>query len=125
MPRPCLVVRGGAAATALLGSPRAVPTGWFQRAVAAACWVRAVPALAGIGWLTAATGGADGGRCCHAPRYPAAVRRWAATAMGAVLGVSGLLEAVAARGSAVEPLLALSVAGCGAAVVGVCPALGL
>ena len=44
-------------ATAMLGSPRAVPAGWLQRAVAAACWVRAVPALAGIGWLTAATGG--------------------------------------------------------------------
>jgi hypothetical protein len=34
-------------ATALLGSPRAAPAGWFQRAVAAACWVRAVPPLAG------------------------------------------------------------------------------
>jgi hypothetical protein len=110
-------------ATALLGSPRAVPAGWFQRAVAAACWVRAVPPLAGVGWLTAATGGClTAAALAGAPRYPAAVPRWAASATGAVLGVSGLLEAVAGRGSAVEPLLAVSVAGCGAAVLAVRPA---
>jgi len=45
-----------------------------------------------------------------APRYPAAVPRWAAAATRAVLGVSGLLEAVAGQGSAMDPLLAISVA---------------
>jgi hypothetical protein len=44
-------------ATALLGSPDAVPAHPLQRAAAAATWVRVLPALAGIGWLTAATGG--------------------------------------------------------------------
>ena len=110
-------------ATALLGSPRAVPAGWFQRAVAAVCWVRAVPPLAGVGWLSAATGGClTAAALAGAPRYPAALSRWAAAVIGAVLGVSGLLEAVAGRGSAVEPLLAISVAGCGAAVLAVRPA---
>src|SRR5262249_29465773 len=58
----------GPLATALLGSPRAVPAAWFQRAVAAACWARAVPALAGIGWLAAAAGGGRAGRRRRARR---------------------------------------------------------
>jgi hypothetical protein len=44
-------------ATALLGAPGAWPRRRFPRAVAAASWVRAVPVLAAIGWLTAAVGG--------------------------------------------------------------------
>ncbi len=112
----------GPLATALLGAPRAVPAAWLQRAVAAACWIRAVPALTGIGWLTAATGGClTVAAFSAAPRYPAAVPRWAAAATGAVLAVSGLLEAVAGRGSAVEPLLAISVAGCGVGVLAARP----
>jgi hypothetical protein len=43
-------------ATALLGAPEVLPARPLSRAAAAATWVRAVPALAGIGWLTAATG---------------------------------------------------------------------
>jgi signal transduction histidine kinase len=113
----------GPLATALLGAPRAVPAAWLQRAVAAACWIRAIPALTGIGWLTAATGGClTVAALAAAPRYPAALPRWAAAVTGAVLAVSGLLEAVAGRGSAAEPLLAISVASCGAAVLAVRPA---
>ena len=44
-------------ATALLGAPGAWPQRRFPRAVAAASWIRALPVLAAIGWLTAAVGG--------------------------------------------------------------------
>jgi hypothetical protein len=47
----------GPLATAMLGSPQAAPARPVQRAVVAACWIRALPALVGIGWLTAVTGG--------------------------------------------------------------------
>jgi hypothetical protein len=46
----------GAPGHRLLGAPDAVPARPFPRIVAVAIWVRALPALAGIGWLTAATG---------------------------------------------------------------------
>ena len=110
-------------ATALLGSPEAVPVGWFQRVVAASTWVRALPAVAGIGWLTAATGGglATAG-LWDARRYAVRVPRVAAAVVGVVLCAAGVLEAVAGRGSVLEPLLAVSVAGCGSAVLAVRPA---
>jgi signal transduction histidine kinase len=110
-------------ATALLGSPGALPARRFPRAVAAASWVRALPAFAGIGWLTAALGGclAVAG-LLDSRRYAVRVPRLAAAAVGVVLGISGLLEAVAGRGSAVEPLVAVSVAGCGIAVLAFRPA---
>ncbi|HEY7430594.1 MAG TPA: ATP-binding protein [Streptosporangiaceae bacterium] len=93
----------GPLATALLGLPAAVPARRFPRAVAAACWVRAIPALAGIGWLTAAAGGCLAAAALADPRRRvAALQRWPAAATGVLLGVSGLLEAVAGRGSALE-----------------------
>jgi hypothetical protein len=110
-------------ATALLGAPDAVPARPLSRAAAAATWVRALPALAGIGWLTAATSGVlaaaallDCGR--HAVRAP----RVAAAVMGVLLCAAGVLQAVAGTGSALEPLVAVSVAGCGIAVLTVQPA---
>ncbi len=110
-------------ATALLGAPQAAPAGRFQRVVAAVCWVRAIPALAGLGWLTAAAGwGLAGAALADSPRYPGAIRHWAAAVVGVLLGVSGLLEAVAGRGTALEPLLAIAVAGCGVAVLAARPA---
>jgi signal transduction histidine kinase len=105
-------------ATALLGAPDAVPTHPLSRAAAVAVWVRALPALAGIGWLTAATSGVlataallDRGR--HAVRAP----RAAAVVVSVLLGAAGGLQAVAGRGSALEPLVAVSVAGCGIAML--------
>ena len=110
-------------ATALLGSPEAVPARRFQRAVAATTWVRALPAVAGIGWLTAATAGClAAAALLDARRYGVMVPRVAAAVVGVVLGVAGVLEAVAGRGSALEPLLAVSVAGCGIAMLAVRPA---
>lgn len=110
-------------ATALLGSPDAGPARPFQRAVAAATWVRALPALAGIGWLTAATGGClAAAALLDARRYAVRPPRVAAAVVGVLLGAAGLLEAVAGRGSAVEPLVAVAVAGCGIAVLAVRPA---
>jgi hypothetical protein len=110
-------------ATALLGFPAALPTPWLQRAAAAAIWVRAIPGLAGIGWLTAATGtclavaGILDGR-----RYAVRVPRIAAGIIGLVLCAAGILEALAGRGSAIEPLIAVSVAACGTAVLVIRPA---
>jgi signal transduction histidine kinase len=105
-------------ATALLGAPDAAPTRPFSRAAAIAVWVRALPALAGIGWLTAATSGLlataallDSGR--YAVRAP----RAAAVVVGVLLCAAGMLQAVAGRGSALEPLVAVSVAGCGIAML--------
>jgi signal transduction histidine kinase len=110
-------------ATAMLGSPRAVPARPLQRGVAAACWLRAFPALAGIGWLTAVTGGCLAvAALADSRRNAVTVQRWAAALAGTLLGISGLLEAVAGRGSALEPLVAVSVAGCGIAVLATRPA---
>jgi hypothetical protein len=91
--------------------------------VAAACWVRAVPALTGVGWLTAVTGGCLAtAAIADSRRTAAALQRWAVALTGGLLGISGLLEAVAGRGSALEPLFAVSVAGCGIAVLAIRPA---
>ncbi len=110
-------------ATALLGSPDAVPARPFQRAAAAATWVRVLPALAGIGWLTAATGGGlAAAALMDTRRYAVRVPRVAAAVVGVLLCAAGLLEAVAGRGSAFEPLVAVSVAGCGIAMLAVRPA---
>jgi hypothetical protein len=111
-------------ATALLGSPDAVPAHRLQRVVAGGTWVRGLPALAGIGWLTAVTGGClAAAALLDARRYAVRVPRVAATVVGAVLCTAGVLEAVAGRGSALEPLIAVSVAGCGIAVLAIRPAL--
>ena len=108
---------------ALLGSPDAVPARQFQRVVAAASWVRALPALAGIGWLTAATGGCLAAAAfLDARRYAVRAPRVAAAVVGVLLCAAGVLEAVAGRGSALEPLVAVAVAGCGIAVLAVRPA---
>lgn len=105
-------------ATALLGSPDARPARPFQRAAAAATWVRALPALAGLGWLTAATGGCLAtAALLDARRYAVRAPRVASAAVGVVLCAAGVLEAVAGRGSALEPLVAVTVAGCGLAVL--------
>ena len=113
----------GPLATAMLGSPRAAPARPVQRAVAAACWIRALPALAGIGWLTAVTGGClAAAAIVDSRRTTVAPHRWAVALTGGLLGISGLVEAGAARGSALEPLVALSVAGCGIAIVAIRPA---
>ena len=110
-------------ATALLGSPGAVPEGRVQRAVAAACWVRALPALAAIGWLTAATGGClAAAALLEVRQYAVRVGRVAAAVVGVLLAGSGVLEAVADRGSALEPLVAVTVAGCCIAVLAIRPA---
>ena len=110
-------------ATALLGSPRAAPARLFQRGVAATCWVRALPALAGIGWLTAGTGGCLAiAALADCRRTAVTMQRWAVALTGVLLGISGLFEAVAGRGSALEPLVAVSVAGCSIAVLAIRPA---
>ena len=110
-------------ATALLGLPGAVPVRRFQQAAAAATWVRALPALAGTGWLTVATGSClAAAALADSRRFAARVPRSAAAVVGVVLGTSGLLQEVAGRGSALEPLVAISVAGCGIAVLAMRPA---
>jgi signal transduction histidine kinase len=110
-------------ATALLGLPGAVPVRRFQQAAAAATWVRAVPALAGTGWLTVATGSClAAAALADSRRFATRVPRSAAAVVGVVLGTSGLLQEVAGRGSALEPLVAISVAGCGIAVLAMRPA---
>jgi signal transduction histidine kinase len=110
-------------ATALLGSPDAAPTGRWQRVLVVGIWVRALPALAAIGWLTAVAGGCLAAAALpDARRYAVRVPRVAAAAVGVVLGTAGLLEAVAGRGSALEPLVAVTVAGCGIAVLAIRPA---
>jgi signal transduction histidine kinase len=110
-------------ATALLGAPEVLPARPLSRAAAAAAWVRAVPALAGIGWLTAATGGALAvAALLDSARYAVRAPRAAAAAAGASLCAAGVLQAVAGRGSALGPLVAVSVAGCGIAMLAVRPA---
>jgi len=110
-------------ATALLGSPGAAPARLFPRAVAAATWIRALPALAGIGWLTAATGaGLAAAALLDVRRYTVRAPRLAAAVLGVVLCAAGLLEAVAGRGSALEPLVAVAVAGCGITILTARPA---
>lgn len=110
-------------ATALLGAPKAAPARPFSRAAVAAVLVRALPALAGIGWLTAATGGALA-TAALLDRARGAVRgpRAAAGALGLLLGAAGVLQAVAGRGSSLERLVAAAVAGCGLAMLTVRPA---
>jgi signal transduction histidine kinase len=109
--------------TALLGSPGAWPSRWEQRAAVVVSWVRAIPALAPLVWLTAATGGllAAGG-LLDVRRYAVRVPRAAAMLIGVLLGISGLLQAIAGRGSALEPLVAVSVAASGVAVLAFRPA---
>jgi signal transduction histidine kinase len=110
-------------ATALLGSPEAIPARRVQRGVAATTWVRAIPALAGVGWLTAAVGGCMAAAALmDARRYAVRVPRVAAAALGGLIGAAGALEAVSGRGSATESLITLSVAGCGIAVLALRPA---
>ena len=110
-------------ATALLGCPDAMPARPFQRAVAAVIWVRVWPALAGIGWLTAVVGGGlAAAALMDARRYTVRVPRLAAAVVGVVVGAAGVAEAVAGAGSALEPLVAVSVAGCGVAVLAIRPA---
>jgi signal transduction histidine kinase len=109
-------------ATALLGAPDAVPARPFPRVAAAATWVRALPALAGIGWLTAATSGVLAiAALLDSRRYAVRVPRAAAAVVGVLLCAAGVLQAVAGRGSALEPLVAVSVAGCGIAMLAVRP----
>ncbi len=109
--------------TALLASPGRWPSRWHQRAAAVISWVRAIPALAPLAWLTALTGGlvAVGG-LSDVRRYAVRVPRAAAILVGVLLVVSGVLQAVASRGSAIEPLLAASVAASGIAVLALRPA---
>jgi signal transduction histidine kinase len=110
-------------ATAMLGSPRAVPARRFQRAVAAVCWIRGFPALAAVGSLTAVTGVClAAAALVDSRRKAVAAQRWAVALTGVLLGIFGLLEGVAGRGSALEPLVAVSVAGCGVAVLAIRPA---
>ena len=109
-------------ATALLGSPDLVPVRVSQRAVAIALWARAVPVLAAVGWLTAALGGCLAAVAlldvrCYAIRVP----RVGAAVIGAVLGAAGLLQAASGRGSALEPLIAVSVASCAVAMLVIRP----
>jgi signal transduction histidine kinase len=109
-------------ATALLGSPDAVPARPSQRAAAAATWVRALPALAGIGWLTAVTGGGLAAAARLDARHHAVrVPRAAAAVVGVLLAAAGVLQAAAREGSALEPLVAVSVAVCGIAMLAVRP----
>jgi signal transduction histidine kinase len=109
-------------ATALLGAPGAWPQRRFPQAVAAASWVRALPALAVIGWLTAAVGGClAAAALVGSRRYAVRVPRAAAAVVGVVVGLSGLLEALVGRGTALEPLVAVSVTGCGIAVLAIRP----
>jgi signal transduction histidine kinase len=110
-------------ATALLGSPAAVPRRRFQQAVAVATWVRAVPPLAGIGWLTLATGGClAAAALADSGRFAVKVPRAAGFVIGVLLSVSGLLQALAASGSDLEALVAVSVAVSGLAVIAIRPA---
>lgn len=109
-------------ATALLGAPDAVPARPFPRAAAAATWVRAFPALAGIGWLTAVTGGVIAAAALLDARYAVRAQRAAAAVLGVLLFAAGVLQAVAGRGSVLEPLVAVSVAGCGIAMLALRPA---
>jgi len=109
-------------ATALLGSPDPVPARVSQRAVAIAFWVRAVPVLAEAAWLTAALGACLAAVAmldvrCYAVRVP----RAGAAVLGAVIGAAGLVQATAGRGSALEPLIAVSVTGCAVAMLVVRP----
>jgi signal transduction histidine kinase len=110
-------------ATATLGSPGAWPSRWEQRAAAVVSCVRAIPVLAPLGWLTVVTGGllAEGG-LRDVRRYAVRVPRMAAILIGVLLGISGLLQAIGGRGAALEPLLALSVAASGVAVLAFRPA---
>ena len=110
-------------ATALLGSPGAIPVGRLQRAAAAITWVRALPVLAGIGWLTAVTGGCLAvAAITDAGRYAVRVPRSLAAVVGVLLGIAGVLQAVTRSGSIFEPLVAMGVAGCGIALLTLRPA---
>ena len=62
------------------------------------------------------------GRRLWIRRNAIAAQRWLVALTGVLLAFSGLLEAVAGRGSVLEPLVAVSVAGCGAAVLTIRPA---
>jgi signal transduction histidine kinase len=110
-------------ATAMLALPAAVPPGKTGRAAGILAWVRALPMLAGLGWLTAATGGglafaAAVGSGRDVVRLP----RAAAAAVGAMTGAAGILQQVTGQGSALEPFVAVAVAVCGLAVLTVRPA---
>lgn len=109
-------------ATALLGAPDAVPVRVSQRAVAITMWVRAAPALAAVGWLTAALGACLAAVAlldvrCYAVRAP----RAGAVVIGAVLGSAGFLQAASGRGAALESLMAVSVVGCAVAMLVIRP----
>jgi hypothetical protein len=104
--------------TALLGAPAALPGKGAPRAAAVAMWVRALPALAGIGWLTAAAGSfVAAAAILDARRRTAPLPQLAAAGLGGLLCASGISQAVAGRGSAFESLVAVGVAGCGVAVI--------
>jgi hypothetical protein len=109
-------------AMALLGAPDAVPVRLSQRAVAVTWWVRALPVLAAVGWLTAALGACLAAVALLDVRcYPVRVPRVGAAVIGAVLGAAGLVQAASGRGSALEPLIAVSVAGCAVAMLVIRP----
>jgi signal transduction histidine kinase len=109
-------------ATALLGCPEPLPARNSQRVVAAAIWVRALPALAGVTWLTALVGVSLAlVALLDVRRYRVRVPRIAAVVIGVVLGVSGLVDTVASRAATIEDVVALSVAAAGIALVAIRP----
>jgi signal transduction histidine kinase len=109
-------------ATALLGSPQAIPANALGRAAAGAAWLHALPAVAATGWVTAATGGLlTGASLVDAGQLAVRAPRLALAVVGSALFAAGVLQAAAGRGSAVESLVAVSVAGCGVGAVVIRP----
>jgi signal transduction histidine kinase len=108
-------------AGALLSAPAAWPPRRGERGVVGWLWLRgAIPALAAWNVGTLATGIAlaiAGVRALGNPRGVAA--RWGAVALGSVLALAAASRLVETSGGWVEDLLALTVVGCGAALIAV------
>jgi signal transduction histidine kinase len=107
-------------AMAMLALPAAVPPGKTGRAAAAAAWVRAVPALAAVGWLTALTGcGLAVAAAADARHEVFRLPRAAAATLGVLTGAAGVVQEVTGHGSVFEPFVAVAVAVCGITVLAV------
>jgi signal transduction histidine kinase len=112
----------GPLGTALLGAPNAVPARPLQRGVAAAAWLHALPAVAAIAWVTTAMGGVlTVASLIDARQLSARPLRLTLAVVGASLFAAGVLQMAAGRGSALDSLVAVSVAGCGIAATAVRP----
>lgn len=110
----------GPLVTAVLAAPGVLLKTGLSGSASALAWLRAVPVLSGVPWLTAAVGVsvlAAGMSTIREPAY-----RWprlALSGVGLVFCVSGIRDAVGAGSAALTGVLAVAVGACGVLLIAV------